>query len=142
MKKNYKFSLSGYCKLVASLILFSLVWHSVQAQTSILPSTTASSPSNTINVNGTLYFSATSTAHGIELWKSDGTAAGTVMVKDINPGTASSSLAYFTNVDNILYFRANDGTTGNELWRSDGTSAGTYMVKVFRRTLLMGQVFC
>jgi ELWxxDGT repeat protein len=108
----------------------------VQAQTSILPSTTASSPSNTIsvNVNGTenLFFTATNATNGTELWRSDGTTAGTVMVKDINPGTANSLPLYLTNVDGIVYFRANDGTNGIELWRSNGTAAGTYMVKDIR----------
>ena len=39
--------------------------------------------SNLTNVNGTLFFTANDGTHGIELWKSDGTAAGTMMVKDI-----------------------------------------------------------
>src|SRR5262249_25534352 len=34
-------------------------------------------------VNGTLFFTANDGVHGQELWKSDGTAAGTVMVKDV-----------------------------------------------------------
>ena len=38
------------------------------------------------NVNGTLYFEGYDDIHGFELWKSDGTEAGTVMVKEIQPG--------------------------------------------------------
>src|SRR5262249_24296428 len=69
--------------------------------------------------------------HGTELWKSDGTDAGTVMVKDINSGSGDG--AYGTNnltpVNGLLYFRATDGVNGWELWRSNGTAAGTDMVK-------------
>ena len=43
---------------------------------------------NLTNVNGTLFFAADDGTHGNELWKSDGTAAGTVLVKDINTGSA------------------------------------------------------
>ena len=43
-----------------------------------------------VNVNGLLYFTAWDAAHGTELWRSDGTSAGTMMVKDIYPGTAGS----------------------------------------------------
>ena len=42
--------------------------------------------SSLTNVNGTLFFAADDGTNGTELWKSDGTAAGTVLVKDINPG--------------------------------------------------------
>ncbi|MFN5513829.1 MAG: ELWxxDGT repeat protein, partial [Cyanobacteriota bacterium] len=67
--------------------------------------------------------------NGDELWKSDGTAAGTVLVKDIRPGSSSSYLRELTGVGNTLYFSANDGVNGDELWKSDGTAAGTVLVK-------------
>ena len=47
--------------------------------------TTASRPSLTA-VGSTLFFTAGDGTHGPELWKSDGTEAGTVLVKDIHPG--------------------------------------------------------
>ena len=81
------------------------------------------------NVNGTLFFTATNGTSGYELWKSDGTSEGTVMVKDINPGSQSSTPFQLTNVNGTLFFRANNGTNGTELWKSDGTPAGTVLVK-------------
>ncbi len=81
------------------------------------------------NVNGTLYFTANDGIHGKELWKSDGTEAGTVMVKDINPGSSGSYPERSTNLNGTLLFTANDGTNGIELWKSDGLAAGTVMVK-------------
>jgi hypothetical protein len=49
------------------------------------------------------------------LWRSDGTAAGTIMVKNINP-SGDSYPVFLTAVGSTLYFRATDGTNGNELW--------------------------
>lgn len=82
-----------------------------------------------LGVNGIYFFSADDGAHGKELWRSDGTADGTIMVKDIRPGSNASSPRNFVTLDGILYFTANDGQNGEELWRSDGTEAGTYMVR-------------
>jgi ELWxxDGT repeat protein len=84
---------------------------------------------NFTTVGATLFFTAYDLTHGMELWKSDGTAAGTVLVKDINPGPGSSQPFNLTAVNGVLYFRAEDGQYGYELWRSDGTGDGTYMVK-------------
>ncbi|MCH8241700.1 MAG: hypothetical protein IH897_03690, partial [Planctomycetes bacterium] len=67
---------------------------------------------------------------GAELWRSDGTEAGTVMVKDINPGAGNTSFAALTNVNWSVFFRAGPVDTHNaELWNSDGTEAGTLMVR-------------
>jgi ELWxxDGT repeat protein len=78
---------------------------------------------------GKLFFTAKTTANGDELWVSDGTAAGTKMVKDINPGNGSASPRFLVEMGGKVYFQADDGTYGVELWVSDGTDAGTTMIK-------------
>ena len=102
------------------------------------PAFYGSVPEHLMNVNGTLYFTAIccqdgspTTATGRELWKSNGTAAGTVMVKNINPGAANMTDfdPLFTNINGTLYFVANDGVHGYELWKSRGTPASTVLVK-------------
>lgn len=80
-------------------------------------------------LNNNLFFTATDGVHGPELWKSDGTVEGTVMVKDIAPGTDGSNVTSITVFKGMVYFAANDGVNGTELWKSDGTAAGTVMVK-------------
>ncbi len=77
------------------------------------------------NVDGTLYFSANDGSHGSELWRSDGTTAGTMMVKDINPGTDDGAYGVPTSFNGVLYFEADDGTSGFEPWQTDGTEVGT-----------------
>ncbi|WP_420572843.1 T9SS type A sorting domain-containing protein [Kordia sp.] len=66
---------------------------------------------------------------GRELWKTDGTQAGTVLVKDINPGSSNSFPREMTVFNNIVYFHVEDNTHGDELWQTDGTLAGTLLVK-------------
>ena len=86
-------------------------------------------------VNGKVYFTANDGANGVELWRTDGTEAGTTLVKDVNPepykpATArASDIANLVAVGRTLYFSANDGTNGLELWKSNGTEAGTTLVK-------------
>src|SRR5262245_29004860 len=91
-----------------------------------------SSPFQFTVFNGALYFvafSAPAPDFDDELWKTDGTNAGTVRVKDINPGAVSSSPFGLAIVNSTLVFRANDGVSGSELWKTDGTSAGTVLLK-------------
>jgi ELWxxDGT repeat protein len=92
----------------------------------------SSAPSDLKDVGGTLYFTANEATHGRELWKSDGTLAGTVLVKDISSGARDSLPDKLVNVGGTLYFAAEDSMNGRELWKSDGTSAGTVLVKDIR----------
>lgn len=96
-----------------------------------------SNPSNFTILNNKIYFNANdgfdyeNGQHGFELWVSDGTAAGTQLVADINPLDGSNPSEMIT-FGNKIYFSADNGTNGIELWASDGTQAGTYMVKDIR----------
>jgi ELWxxDGT repeat protein len=92
------------------------------------PGTNSSSAFNSAVVNGWVRFAAADPPTGLELWKTDGTAAGTVLVKDIAPGGGADPTR-LTALGNILLFEANDGTSGMELWKSDGTAAGTGRIK-------------
>ena len=94
----------------------------------------------------------TTASNGTELWKNDGTAAGTVLVRDIRPGALSSapevsadpagtgdspaaavenigSLHTRARVDYIFFLGQRRRPTAQELWRSDGTASGTVLVK-------------
>lgn len=97
--------------------------------------------------DGTIVVNGNNVNSGMELWKSDGTGAGTAIVKDINPevpnnfppwpySSGKDAIQYSYNLgsrsiihNNILYFNAYDGVHGRELWKSDGTDAGTVLVK-------------
>ena len=80
-------------------------------------------------MGGLLYFTATDGQNGVELWRSNGTSSGTVMVADIDPGWNGSTPAELEPVGNVLYFTADDGLLGRELWKSNGTSSGTVLVE-------------
>lgn len=111
-----------------------LLTHGVYAQNftgiDIWPGTGSSNPIQIASFNGKVYFSATgdTTTTGTELWVSDGTQAGTMLLKDIWPGRGSSYPGGFTAVGSQLFFFANDSVHGEELWITDGTGAGTHMV--------------
>lgn len=113
--------------------LFLLAAQSIIAQTftgiDIWPSAGSSTPRVLTSFNGKVYFQAEAdTLHGVELWVSDGTQGGTMMLKDIWPGPGSSYPYNFTAVGTKLFFAADDSMHGTELWVTDGTSAGTVMV--------------
>lgn len=81
-------------------------------------------------VGGTdgVVFGATRANEGVELWFSDGSAAGTRLVADVFPGPESSAPSGFLALGGLVYFAATDGPSGRELWVSDGTRGGTRLV--------------
>jgi len=89
----------------------------------------AISPDSSAVLNGFIYFPANDGIHGYELWRSDGTEAGTTLVKDIVPGSESSYLRRLVVANGRLFFSAYDGVHGEELWVSDGTETGTFLLK-------------
>lgn len=112
-------------------------------------------PTSLTNVNGTLYFKVAdyySTSYydptcgycgeyrsyeenGFQLWKTDGTSAGTELVKDLS-GSSAKVHAFlptnFSNINGSIFFRSNDFENGQVLWKSDGTTVGTLPVKQLR----------
>jgi ELWxxDGT repeat protein len=80
------------------------------------------------NVAGSAFFN---TVDGW-LWKSDGTAAGTIQLLEPSPGVPSSNGGYagdFVDLNGLLLFTAQT-ENGRSLWRSDGSEAGTIQVYV------------
>jgi ELWxxDGT repeat protein len=84
--------------------------------------------SRAVALGGSVYFAGYDAAAAMQLWKSDGTAAGTQRVTNIVTPSFGLGVCYLTVSAGQLYFQANDGMTGSELWVSDGTAAGTHEV--------------
>ncbi len=73
-----------------------------------------------VEIGGVSYFSAADAQQGYELWRSDGTAAGTYRVTDICPGACDSGAYALGLFHGRIYLLANDGEHGLGLWRTDG----------------------
>jgi ELWxxDGT repeat protein len=73
-------------------------------------------------------FSANDGTYGQELWRSDGTSATTVLVKNIAPINLDSRPNWFVKLGTKVLFIADDDLHGAELWKTDGTGTGTKFV--------------
>jgi ELWxxDGT repeat protein len=74
-------------------------------------------------------FIANDGVNGEALWITDGTDAGTRLLKDIHPGTANGNIVGFASLGEKVLFMANDVVHGYELWVTDGTTDGTQLLK-------------
>jgi len=83
-----------------------------------------SNPRNFTEYNGKVYFSADDGSYGTQLYVSDGTTAGTQMVKRIGPSSGSypEDLMVYNG---LLYFSALESTGNQVMFRTNGTTAGT-----------------
>lgn len=101
--------------------------------------------------NNELYFYADNGTNGMELWKTNGTEAGTIMLKDINPGFNASyrpaldGRPRFVAHDNELYFYVSSSGSSNNLsnfqmWKTDGTPSGTVKIDIIENTIKEGTI--
>lgn len=81
------------------------------------------------SLSGRFFFRAFDPAHGVELWVSDGTAAGTRLLRDVCPGPCRGVEDALMSNQGLFYFAGSNGARGVELWATDGTSAGTRQVR-------------
>lgn len=94
--------------------------------------TRPSIPDQFVVAGGLLYFNAEDSQYGPELWRSDGTAEGTILVQDIDPGVTGSNPVDLTAVQSQVFFVASvDREPG--LFKSDGTAGGTLVLKWFEK---------
>ena len=120
--------------LVPALLITTLGVASAQTPTLVAdlqPGTASSNISATeaVDLNGALLFRASSPGVGLELHRSDGTAAGTSLVADLSPGVNSGFPNQLTILDRVAYFVATLGLNNTELYRSDGTANGTFRIR-------------
>ncbi len=126
------------CLVLAVLLLTGptslLAQERVERVADINPGPDGSNPEPLASIGSTLLLAADDGTHGLELWKTDLSEAGTVLVKDIHAGeenslrTNSFSPPAAAELGGFVYFVADDGIHGWELWRSDGTEEGTTLV--------------
>ena len=96
----------------------------------IAPGSASSEPVGFMVHEGVGYFSANNGSHGRELWRTDGTPAGTWLLADLVPGGGGGAPECLAWLNDRLYFRS--GTTGM-IYRSDGTTPGTRTVATSSR---------
>lgn len=77
------------------------------------------------DLKGTLLFQGGDGPTGAELWRSDGTAAGTSLIEDLHPGPGSSLPGELTRVGGTVFFRSDAGSGSEKLWKTNGTPEGT-----------------
>jgi trimeric autotransporter adhesin len=112
--------------VLASLIVF----FNLNAQTLVKDINTAdasSDPKEFLTIGTKTYFSANDGKTGNELWVTDGTDAGTKLVKDIMTGDIPSGISNLTNLNgSALFWYSVNGNFG--VYKSDGTATGTVRV--------------
>jgi ELWxxDGT repeat protein len=81
------------------------------------------------DMDGVLVGNASDAEFGEEIWRSDGSSAGTYRLADVaqvNTGGMDFLVAHDIGRDNVLFYAAYGSGAASDLWRSNGSAAGTY----------------
>jgi ELWxxDGT repeat protein len=87
----------------------------------------SSNPTDLTSFGGHLYFSAFTPEGGLQLWRTDGTEAGTTVPVDLSPGLTHYPPRDIAVAGGHLYVAG----YSRELWKTDGTPEGTFLVHEF-----------
>lgn len=112
------------------LLAFFCLSKNLNAQAPVLLKTAAGNSINIKNyslaIGNTLFFTIRVGGTTDELWKTDGTPSGTVLVKG-----GFAGILNMVNINDTLFFVGMASSTSRALWKSDGSLAGTVLVKDF-----------
>jgi ELWxxDGT repeat protein len=112
------------CHSSAFLVFLALGAVSLPAQPKLLKNIGMLSSGRYAVIGKIVYFTALDGRNGYRLWRSNGSSAGTYVVK-----TGITGPTHMLVVGKTLYFPSRDAKHGVELWKSDGTPQGTVLVK-------------
>jgi ELWxxDGT repeat protein len=90
------------------------------------PDLNVSSTSQMVRVNGGVVFAARSATYGLEPWFSDGTDAGTHLLREFVAGSGDSDLIFLKAGAGAMLMRPPTGMNVLDLWFTDGTMPGTW----------------
>lgn len=91
----------------------------------IYPSSISSTPREFTVLGTNCFFAADNGTNGREIWKTDGTTAGTSLYLDLNTGTTNSNPDQFHVIGTQLTFVATHPTLGREFFRTNGSGSLT-----------------
>jgi ELWxxDGT repeat protein len=106
-------------------------WRGTRRVTRLQAGQDGSSPHDLVAWRGAIYFIAR-LGDGEGLWRSDGTAAGTVLVSDLVLAGSATRATRLTAAEHRLFFAGFNEATGTELWTSAGTAGTTGLVTDLR----------
>src|SRR5690606_3210298 len=82
-------------------------------------------------VGSYLFFSADDGLHGPELWRTNGTAAGTVLVTDLCAGASGSNPTSLAGLGATVYFAADNCVSGSQLYTATGAGAASMLKNLY-----------
>ncbi|MEJ7590445.1 MAG: hypothetical protein WKF77_02780 [Planctomycetaceae bacterium] len=93
------------------------------------PEYAMNNPGEFFQYGDTSWFTNTSTRGTIELWRTDGTQAGTKFVFDTTQAGGGATQIPIAGINGQLLFQAFDPLHGIEIWITDNTPAGAHLLK-------------